>query len=126
MLFWASMVKTGLDNDRPISAKSSHTGIVKNSMKKIAKPNFHQKSYVCIHVFDQSRPVLLVSRDGGSWCFLCGHLHPDSAEHYRAVGLGHVIERDASLGSILDLLPNEEAQRAASGERWIRTNMQPD
>lgn len=95
-------------------------------MKKIADPSFHQKSYVCIHVFDQSRPVLLVSRDDGSWCFLCGDLHPDSADHYRVVGLGHVIERDPSLGSILDLLPGEEAERAAIGERWIRTTVQPE
>jgi len=94
-------------------------------MKKITHPSFHQKSYVCIHVFDQSRPVLLVSREDGDWCFLCGDLHADSADYYRVVGLGHVVERDPSLNSILDLSPNEEAERVAVGERWIRTNREP-
>ena len=87
--------------------------------------SFHQKSYVCIHVFDRSRPVLLVSRPDGDWCFLCGDVHPDSAEHYRVVGMGHVIEQDLSLKAVIDLLPNEEAERSAVGERWIRTGLDP-
>ena len=93
-------------------------------MKKLSNPEFHQKSYVCIHVFDQSRPVLLVSREDGDWCFLCGDVHPDSADYYRVVGLGHVVERDPSLSSVLDLSPNEEAERVAVGDRWIRTNLE--
>lgn len=94
-------------------------------MKKNTQPSFDQKSYVCIHVFDQSRPVLLVTREDGDWCFLCGDLHPESADYYRVVGLGHVVARDQSLNSILDLSPNEEAERVAVGERWIRTNQEP-
>lgn len=92
---------------------------------KITNPTFHQKAYVCVHVFDQSRPVLLVSREDGDWCFLCGDVHPDSADHYRVVGRGHVVYRDFSLSSILDLLPNEEAERVAIGEPWIRTVLKP-
>jgi hypothetical protein len=52
-------------------------------------------------------------------------IHPDSADYYRVVGLGHVVERDPSLSSILDLLPNEEAERVAVGEQWIRTSPEP-
>jgi hypothetical protein len=87
--------------------------------------SFHRKSYVCIHVFNQSRPVLLVSREDGDWCFLCGDVHPDSAEHYRVVGMGHVVEQDPSLESVMDLLPNEEVERIAVGEGWVRTNLDP-
>lgn len=95
-------------------------------MQTTTIPSFHQKSYVCIHVFDRSRPVLLVSREDGDWCFLCGDVHPDSGEYYRVVGLGHVVEQDPLLRSVLDLLPNEEAERIAVGERWIRTNLEPE
>ena len=94
-------------------------------MQKVMNTISHQKSYVCIHVFDNSRPVLLVSREDGDWCFLCGDTHPQSADHYRVVGLGHVVERDPSLRTILDLLPNEEAERSAVGGAWIRTNLLP-
>ena len=45
--------------------------------------------------------------------------------YYRVVGLGHLVEHDPSLKSVLDLSPNEEAERIAVGERWIRTNLEP-
>jgi hypothetical protein len=85
--------------------------------------DFHQKAYVCIHIFEDVKPVLLVSREHGDWCFLCGDTHPEDASFYRVVGIGHVIGLDEDLESILDLLPNEEAERIAPGEPWMRTNL---
>jgi hypothetical protein len=79
------------------------------------EPPFELKSYVCVHVFDGSRPVLYVTRPDGSWCFLGGDDHPDEGAAYRVVGIGHVIERDTSLREVLDLEPNQEAERSAAG-----------
>jgi len=79
------------------------------------------KSYVCIHVFEGMRPVLLVSRQGGSWCFVCGGEHEDSASNYRVVGIGHVLEDDPSLRSQLDLQPDWDAEREDLDSPWIRT-----
>jgi hypothetical protein len=82
---------------------------------------FHQKAYVCIHIFENSKPVLLVSREHGDWSFLCGDDHPEDPSYCRVVGIGHVIEKHPDLAPLLDLLPNEEAGRVAPGEPWIRT-----
>lgn len=86
------------------------------------KINPAQKSYVCIHVFREERPVLLVSRAGGDWCFLCGETHNDSASEYRVVGIGHLFERDLSLLALADLLPEWEAERKSLTDLWIRTS----
>lgn len=45
---------------------------------QILKVDPHQKAYVYPHVFDDSIPVLLVSRPEGDWCFLCGVVHSDT------------------------------------------------
>lgn len=86
----------------------------------------HQKSYVCIHVFADSRPVLLVSRPEGDWCFLCGGEHPEDASAYRVVGIGHVFEKDPTLKSLEDLAPDWEAEREEVGKPWIRTRDEYD
>lgn len=63
----------------------------------------HTLAYVCIHVFEDTRPVLLVSRQEGDWCFLCGGEHEQKAENYRVVGRGHILARDAALHQLTDL-----------------------
>lgn len=80
------------------------------------------KTYVCTHVFDGSRPVLYVTRPEGDWCALCGDQHPDDASAYRVVGMGHVLNYDPSVAEVFDLLRNQEAEREAVGEPWVRTN----
>ena len=82
---------------------------------------YETKSYVCIHVFDASRDVLLVNREDADWSLVCGDPHPDDAAFYRVVGIGHVIERDPTLLEILDLEPNEEAEREVVGGAWRRS-----
>jgi hypothetical protein len=88
--------------------------------------DFHRKAYVCIHVFDQTKPVLLVSRPDGDWCFLCGEEHPENPDFYRVGGIGHVLDNDTSLREVLDLAPEEEAERIAPGAPWIRTDLSAD
>jgi hypothetical protein len=83
---------------------------------------YETKSYVCIHVFDRIRPVLYVTRPDGDWCALCGGDHPDDASSFRIVGIGHVIDYDPSVAEVLDLRPNQEAEREAVGEPWLRSD----
>ncbi len=86
------------------------------------RPPFDLKCYVCSHVFAGSRDIMLVTRPDGDWCFMCGaEDHPDDASALRVVGLGHVIDRDASVADVLDLEPNEEADRASLSGDWVRT-----
>lgn len=82
----------------------------------------HQKSYVCSHVFATDREILYVTRPDGDWCFMCGgDDHPPDSRALRVVGLGHVIGSDASVAEVLDLEPNEEAERASVGAAWSRS-----
>jgi hypothetical protein len=85
------------------------------------KIDSHMRAYVCVHVCDNIRPVLLVSREGGSWSFLCGDIHPQEASSYRVVGIGHLFERDPSLLELVDLPADWEAERRNVGAAWIRT-----
>lgn len=83
--------------------------------------NTHEKCYVCIHVFEKTRPVLLVSRPDGDWCFLCGADHANNANSYRVVGIGHVLENDKSIDEVMDLEPEWEAERKDIQSDWLRT-----
>ena len=86
-------------------------------------PAQHQKAYACTHVFDGERPALYVTRAGGAWSVLCGELHPDEASSYRVVGIGHLVDRDARLAEVLDLAPEEEAERDDADAPWLRSQL---
>lgn len=92
-------------------------------MSREKNVRFHTKAYVCIDVFENRKPVLFVSRADADWCFLCGDEHPEDASYYKVVGIGHVLEQDSSLEELLDLAPEEEAERIALGGPWIRTDL---
>ena len=82
-------------------------------------------AYVCSHVFNDTRPVLLVSRAGGDWQCLCGGGH-DAGEVPNVVGLNHLFERDATLRELEDLPVEWEAERASVNDPWIRTRTTAD
>ena len=84
----------------------------------------HQKCYVCLHVFEGERPVLLVSRDDGDWSLVCGEEHASEASQFRVVGLDHVLEADPTLNAILDLPAEWEAERECVGDTWVRQCLQ--
>ena len=97
-------------------------GTLNTAGRSAKRTNAHEKSYVCTHVYTDERPVLYVTRPDGDWCFLCGgDDHADDASSFRVVGLGHIVKRDPSLANVLDLAPNEEAERTAVTEGWSRT-----
>jgi hypothetical protein len=76
-------------------------------------------AFICSHVFDQSRPVLLVSRGDGDWQFLCGGEH-DAGDRPHVVGLNHLLDRDPSLRELLDLASDWEAERVDEAGPWER------
>jgi hypothetical protein len=82
--------------------------------------SYHAKAYVCLHIFDGSRPVLLVVRSASDWSFLCGAEHEDTGASYRVVGKGHILDRDPTLKELADLAPNWEAERASVRDAWVR------
>lgn len=84
----------------------------------------HQKAYVCRHVLRGERDVLLVSRPEGDWCFLCGGAdHTDDVDSFGVVGMDHLIDRDQTLRVVLDLAPDEEAERPRVGAQWLRARL---
>ncbi len=91
-------------------------------METSEKVSFHQTAFVCIHVFENVKPVLVVSREAGDWCFSCHATHPDIEAGYKAVGMGHVLAHYPDLNAVLDLLPGQVAARTAVGTPWVRTN----
>ena len=85
------------------------------------------RCFVCIHVFEQTHPANLVAHEeDGAWSFNCGDVHPDSAEYYRSVGLGHLLDADSTLKAILDLPPGWEAERFSPGGPWMKTALTPN
>jgi hypothetical protein len=76
-------------------------------------------AFVCPHVFQRTRPVLFVSRDGGDWHFLCGGGHPNE-EKPRVVGLNHLMESDPTLQQLEDLPVEWEAERVSIDAPWAR------
>ena len=75
--------------------------------------------YICCHVFDAARPVLLVVHEKGDFMFMCG-ASDHRSEDVRVVGVGHLVERDATLNECADLPEGFEAERAAVGGQWLR------
>ncbi len=93
-------------------------------MKRIGAglPAGDTKTYMCIHIFEKTRPILYVTRPEGDWCVLCGDDHPQDGSYFRVVGMGHAIEYDPTILEVLDLGKNEEAERTRVGDRWRRSS----
>ncbi len=87
--------------------------------------NAEVAAYVCSHVFENTHPILLVSRAGGDWQLLCGGEH-EAREKPRVVGLNHLFERDPTLEELRDLPEEWEAERGDIQSPWIRTRGEPD
>ena len=75
---------------------------------------------ICSHVFEDTRPILLVSHEDGVWQFLCGAGDHPSEEVPRVCGMNHLLDRDESLKEILDLPENWDAERTDIKSPWRR------
>jgi len=76
-------------------------------------------AFVCRHVFEGSRPILLAANEEGDWQFLCGAVHKPG-DGLRVVGLNHLGEQDPSIVEVLDLQQSWEAERSGMGSPWAR------
>ena len=79
-------------------------------------------AFVCSHVFNKTAPVLLVSKEGGDWQFVCGAIH-NPGDNPRVVGLNHLTDDDPSLNEILDLPDDWEAEREAPTSPWRKSKI---
>lgn len=75
--------------------------------------------FICSHIFNNTRPILFVSRAGGDWQFLCGEKH-EINENPKIVSIGHLIEQDPTLNEIANLPVNWEAERTGVGDQWVK------
>ena len=86
----------------------------------------HLLSVACKHVVEGVRPVCLVGRPDGDWCFSCGQLDHIGLEAYCMVGMSHLFDDDPTLDAVLDLPADEEAERVAWGAPWLRSVIPPE
>lgn len=76
-------------------------------------------AYVTGPVLHKTEPVRHVIRDAdGDWQLLCGTDSPEDELHL--VHLHHSLDHDPSLIEVLDLEPDERADRKRPGRRWRR------
>ncbi len=85
----------------------------------------NQKTYVCLEIFNNEKPIKLVAHEDGAWEVLCGDVHPQDAAFCRVVGIGHLLDRDPTLYDVMDLPDHWEAERSEVGAPWIRTPSRP-
>ena len=76
-----------------------------------------QTCFVCTCVFNNEKPVLLVSFEDGDWQFLCGDNHKPS-EKPKVVGINHILERDITLKEVLKMGNNKIAERKDLKDQW--------
>ncbi len=74
--------------------------------------------YICSHVFENTKPILLVCHESGDWQFLCGGTH-EINEKPKVVCIDHLLARDPSLNEVSSLPENYDAERKAIGEKWV-------
>lgn len=85
---------------------------------------YHQKAYVCIDVFEDRKPITLVYRTDGDWCFTTfDNPYGDDSDKYRVIGIGHILQRDPSIESLENLPNNWEAERAAPMHPWVHRDI---
>ena len=87
-------------------------------MSAVFAPN-NLAVYICSHVFNATRPVLLVAHEQGDFMFMCGAADHESKDTH-VVGVGHLVERDPTLNECADLPEGFEAERSAVGNSWLR------
>jgi len=71
-------------------------------------------------VVQQDCPILSVTHyeDDHSWAFTCGTT--SKSKDLMLVGMGEIVDRDASLNSIADLPPGWSANRKTLEDEWVR------
>ena len=82
--------------------------------------------FFCEHIFENSRPILLVIRDfDGHWQFLCDQ-GDDSEDGCHHVGVYHLIERDPSLAETANLEIGQGVERSNPTSPWKKFNLEEE
>ena len=91
--------------------------------------NPNEATIICVCCLNAGKPILVASRSGGQWCFLCGDRgHEEEGEEIdrlRAVHLAHVVNLDPSIRAVLNLKADYTAHRDAGHVAW-RCYYDPD
>jgi hypothetical protein len=82
--------------------------------------------YVCNHIFEGIRPILLVCYENEEMSFLCGSPHKWEAGELIVGGINHVVENDPTvIDAMKDLSNGWEAERVKVGSPWLKTKIEP-
>lgn len=106
-------------NQDPDRACQSHADYI------VDEANDYALAFVCSHVFDASKAVLLVARENNDLMCMCGEFHEDD-ETYHVIGAEDLIARDQTLSKIVELSNDMAAERAAIGEPWMHLSLTSD
>jgi hypothetical protein len=78
-------------------------------------------AFLCRHVFEKTRHILVVSRVRGVWQFLCGDTYIQGGhEINHVVALDQIVEQDKTIQDVLDLPAGWEADRPTIKDPWRR------
>jgi hypothetical protein len=78
------------------------------------------KAYACIHVFSTTRPVLYVCRQDGDLVLTCGGRdHEQSADDWKVIHSGHLVDLDPSLAGAVTVANGEQVERTAIDKPWV-------
>lgn len=93
---------------------------------KLTKVDFSRNLgvIVCAHVFEATRPIMLVCHENNLWQCLCGQDDHHGADDGHLVGIGHLLDRDDSLAQLSDLPPGWQAERDTPNSDWKRMRLE--
>jgi len=82
----------------------------------------------CCRVLLDRQPILSVTHErDGDWQLLCGGTHePVNDDGAKVVHLNHLLERDASLQSVMSLARGVQAERDGETAPWVRRGAADD
>ncbi len=85
------------------------------------------KTIICNHVFEAKRDVLYAYFEDDTIGLMCGRTdHAQSADEYKVVGVGHLLDRDPSISAGLQLaFPDGAVDRNSTDESWQVTDNSP-
>jgi hypothetical protein len=75
--------------------------------------------FVCGHVMDKSRPILLASheKEDGCWQFLCGFNNHNDAD-IKIISLKQAVEIDSSINELFEMSLGLAADRKSVNHKW--------
>ncbi|MCD6678930.1 hypothetical protein [Vibrio cholerae] len=80
--------------------------------------------FVCSHVYDHSRPVLVSVRDfDGSWQFICGLEGCVESGEPRLVCCEHLVSHDETINALTCMTPGTYAERQNIGKGWVYSDL---